>query len=313
MKAKKPKKNEKLSILIFKENDYSKVYKKKVNTSVIKYTLYSLAIFFIVSSVSFYFLFNLYSEREQMLTYGKENELLKLKIAEYRNQIDKINEKIVYLDQLENKVRNLSKVVAESDTQLAIGGKEVDLSKDLSAVSKRKEKQYFEDLNETLASLSTKLQERENSLSELVDMLEEQRLFYLSTPSILPVNGWISSKFGYRISPFTNRRVFHEGVDIASMYGSDVKATANGLVIFAGYKPGYGNMVSIDHGFGFVTRYGHNSKLLVKVGDRVSKGDVIAKVGSSGKSTGPHCHYEVLVNGVPVNPLKFVAELEEQK
>ncbi|MCB4203907.1 peptidoglycan DD-metalloendopeptidase family protein [Deferribacterales bacterium Es71-Z0220] len=313
MKAKKPKKNEKLSILIFKENDYSKVYKKKVNTSVIKYTLYSLAIFFIVSSVSFYFLFNLYSEREQMLTYGKENELLKLKIAEYRNQIDKINEKIVYLDQLENKVRNLSKVVAESDTQLAIGGKEVDLSKDLSAVSKRKEKQYFEDLNETLASLSTKLQERENSLSELVDMLEEQRLFYLSTPSILPVNGWISSKFGYRISPFTNRRVFHEGVDIASMYGSDIKATANGLVIFAGYKPGYGNMVSIDHGFGFVTRYGHNSKLLVKVGDRVSKGDVIAKVGSSGKSTGPHCHYEVLVNGVPVNPLKFVAELEEQK
>ncbi|UOD35733.1 peptidoglycan DD-metalloendopeptidase family protein [Deferribacteraceae bacterium V6Fe1] len=313
MKAKKPKKNEKLSILIFKENDYSKVYKKKVNTSIIKYTLYSLAIFFIVSSASFYFLFNLYSEREQMLAYGKENELLKLKIAEYRNQIDKINERIVYLDQLENKVRDLSKVVAESDTQLAIGGKEVDLSKDLSAVSKRKEKQYFEDLNETLASLSTKLQERENSLSELVDMLEEQRLFYLSTPSILPVNGWISSKFGYRISPFTGRRVFHEGIDIASMYGSDVKATANGLVIFAGYKPGYGNMVSIDHGFGFVTRYGHNSKLLVKVGDRVSKGDVIAKVGSSGKSTGPHCHYEVLVNGVPVNPLKFVADLEEQK
>jgi len=313
MKAKQSKKNEKLSILIFKENDYSKVYKKRVNTSTIKYTLYSLATFFIISSAAFYFLFNLYSEREQMLAYGKENELLKLKIAEYRNQIDKINEKIVYLDQLENKVRDLSKVVAESDTPFAIGGKEVDLSKDLSAVSKRKEKQYFEDLNETLASLSTKLQERENSLSELVDILEEQRLFYLSTPSVLPVKGWISSKFGYRISPFTNRRVFHEGVDIASMYGSNVKATANGLVIFAGYKPGYGNMVSIDHGFGFVTRYGHNSKLLVKVGDRVSKGDVIAKVGSSGKSTGPHCHYEVLINGVPVNPLKFVAEIEEQK
>jgi len=313
MKAKKSKKNEKLSILILKENDYSKVYKKRVNTSTIKYTLYSLAIFFIISSAAFYFLFNLYSEREQMLAYGKENELLKLKISEYRNQIEKINEKIVYLDQLENKVRDLSKVVAESDTPFAMGGKEVDLSKDLSAVSKRKEKQYFEDLNETLASLSTKLQERENSLSELVDILEEQRLFYLSTPSILPVKGWISSKFGYRISPFTNRRVFHEGIDIASMYGSDVKAAANGLVIFAGYKPGYGNMVSIDHGFGFVTRYGHNSKLLVKVGDRVSKGDVIAKVGSSGKSTGPHCHYEVLVNGVPVNPLKFVAEIEEQK
>lgn len=313
MRTKKSKKNEKLSVLIFKETDYSKVYQKKISTSLIRYTLYSLIIFFILSSAAFYILFNLYSERRQMLAHGKENELLKLKIAEYRNQIDKINERLVYLDQLENKVRDLSKVVAESDTQLAIGGKEVDLSKDLSAVSKRKEKQYFEDLNETLALLSNKLQERENSLSELVDILEEQRLFYLSTPSILPVNGWISSKFGYRISPFTDRRVFHEGIDIASMYGSDVKATANGLVIFAGYKPGYGNMVSIDHGFGFVTRYGHNSKILVKVGDRVSKGDVIAKVGNTGKSTGPHCHYEVLVNGVPVNPLKFVAEIEEQK
>lgn len=313
MRTKKSKKNEKLSVLIFKETDYSKVYQKKISTSLIRYTLYSLIIFFILSSAAFYILFNLYSERQQMLAHGKENELLKLKIAEYRNRIDRIDERIVYLDQLESKVRDLLKVVAESDTQLAIGGKEVDLSKDLSAVSKRKEKQYFEDLNETLALLSNKLQERENSLSELVDILEEQRLFYLSTPSILPVDGWISSKFGYRISPFTDRRVFHEGIDIASMYGSDVKATANGLVIFAGYKPGYGNMVSIDHGFGFVTRYGHNSKILVKVGDRVSKGDVIAKVGNTGKSTGPHCHYEVLVNGVPVNPLKFVAEIEEQK
>lgn len=314
MRTKKSKKNEKLLVLIFKETDFSKVYQKKISTSLIRYTLYSLIIFFILSSAAFYILFNLYSERQQMLAYGKENELLKLKIAEYRNQIDKINERIVYLDQLENKVRDLTKVVAaESDTQLAIGGKEVDLSKDLSAVSKRKEKQYFEDLNETLALLSNKLQERENSLSELVDILEEQRLFYLSTPSILPVNGWISSKFGYRISPFTGRRVFHEGIDIASRYGSDVRATANGLVIFAGYKPGYGNVVTIDHGFGFVTRYGHNSKLLVKVGDKVNKGDVIAKVGNTGKSTGPHCHYEVLVNGVPVNPLKFVAEIEEQK
>jgi murein DD-endopeptidase MepM/ murein hydrolase activator NlpD len=310
---KKKKKPEKLSILVFKENDLSAVYKKKVNTSVIKYSIISLLIFFVVSSLSFYFLFDLYTERHKMLAYGKENELLKLKIADYKEQINRINEKVAYLDQLESKIRDLSKVVNETETQIAIGGKEIDLSKDFSAVSKRKEKQYFEDLSETIASLSDKLQERENSLSELVDMLEEQRLLYLSTPSVMPVNGWISSKFGYRISPFTNRKVFHEGIDIAAMYGAEVKATANGLVIFAGYKPGYGNLVTIDHGFGFVTRYAHNSKILVKVGDKVSKGDVIAKVGNSGKSTGPHCHYEVLVNGVPVNPVKFIAELEEQK
>ena len=130
----------------------------------------------------------------------------------------------------------------------------------------------------------------------------------VSTPTIWPVRGWVSSKFGFRTSPFSGRRVFHEGLDIAARYGLPVRATAKGIVVFAGEKAGYGNIVTIDHGYGYMTRYGHNSSLTVKVGDKVEKGDVIAKVGSTGRSTGPHVHYEVLVNGIPVNPQKFIID-----
>jgi murein DD-endopeptidase MepM/ murein hydrolase activator NlpD len=249
-----------------------------------------------------------------MLSYKQENQLLKHKIASYSKEIDEIKTKIVSLDDLEKKVKSLSSYSNNNqNTNLAIGGKEVDLLRDFSAVAERKEKQFFDDLNDTLLSLSSELEKREMSLSELVDFLEEQRLLVLSTPSIWPVNGWLSSKFGYRISPFTGRRVFHEGIDVAARYGAPVKATAKGIVIYAGYKLGYGNLVTIDHGFGYVTRYGHNSKVLVKVGDRVEKGQIISKVGNTGKSTGPHVHYEVLLNGIPVNPLKFIASTTEQK
>lgn len=309
----KKRKDEKLSVLVFKENDYSGVYQKKVALSSLKMFFLSITLFVTVSFASFYFLYVFYSERIEMLAFSKENKHLKEDIERYSKKVEEINEKIAYLEQLESKVRDLSLASLGSDRALSIGGKEVDTIKDLSAVSKRKEKQYFDNLNETLIELSMKLEEKEESLSELIDLLEEQKLLTLSTPSILPVNGWISSKFGYRISPFTKERVFHEGVDIAARYGTPVRATAKGIVIFAGYKAAYGKMVTIDHGFGFVTRYGHNSKLLVKPGDKVEKGDVIALVGSTGMSTGPHSHYEVLVNGIPVNPLKFVVELEEQK
>lgn len=312
MQKKKVKK--KLTLLIFDDNSYESVKTRKIQMSVVKTTMSIFAIFIILSVTSFYFLGKLFSERNLMLSYKQENQLLKHKIASYGKEVIDIQAKIAALDYLEKKVRTLSSYSERNDSSnLAIGGKEVDLLRDFSAVAARKEKQFFDELNNTLLSLGSELEKREMSLSELVDFLEEQRLLVLSTPSIWPVKGWLSSKFGYRISPFTGRRVFHEGIDVAARYGVPVIATGKGIVIYAGYKLGYGNLVTIDHGFGYVTRYGHNSKVLVKVGDRVEKGHNIAKVGNTGKSTGPHVHYEVLVNGIPVNPLKFIAAISEQK
>jgi len=130
-----------------------------------------------------------------------------------------------------------------------------------------------------------------------------------SLPSRPPAKGWLSSGFGLRVSPFHGNVVTrHNGVDIAADVGTPVHATADGVVAYAGRFGTFGNYVRIDHGFGISTRYAHNSKVLVKKGQHVHRGDVISVVGSTGRSTGPHVHYEVLVHGQPVNPQNFFLE-----
>lgn len=126
------------------------------------------------------------------------------------------------------------------------------------------------------------------------------------TPSIWPTSGRISSPFGYRKDPFTGRTSYHNGVDIANSYGSPIYATAYGKVTFSGWNGGYGNEVIIDHGNGIITYYGHNSKNVVQRGDYVKRGQIIAYVGSTGRSTGPHVDYRVSLNGVKVNPVKYM-------
>lgn len=126
------------------------------------------------------------------------------------------------------------------------------------------------------------------------------------TPDIWPVSGVVSSHFGFRVSPGGIGSTYHEGLDIASSYGNPVHATANGRITQAGWVNGYGYLVEIDHGNGIKTRYGHNSAILVSVGDQVVQGQTISLIGSTGNSTGPHCHYEVRVNGEAVDPILFL-------
>lgn len=136
----------------------------------------------------------------------------------------------------------------------------------------------------------------------------EAEYFWSSLPMIAPVQGWVTSDFGLRRSPLSGRRQLHEGVDIASTYGSAVIATGDGVVTFAGRYGGLGQKIVLDHGYGLATVYGHNSQILVSDGERVERGQIIARVGSSGRSTGPHLHYEVLVNGIPIDPRHFLLE-----
>jgi len=148
----------------------------------------------------------------------------------------------------------------------------------------------------------------EQGLADLQEHMQDNVVRLRATPSILPARGWISSEFGYRVNPFSGSKTFHAGIDIANFTGTPVYATADGLVSYAGPRGGYGNVVQIDHGFGIVTRFGHNSKLLVSVGKRIRRGEKIAEIGSTGRSTAPHCHYEVVLNGRPVNPRAFILE-----
>ena len=158
-----------------------------------------------------------------------------------------------------------------------------------------------------LDAFEAQLGERERRLRVVEDLLVANRLQREIRPSGWPIeHGWISSIFGMRNDPFTGRRAFHSGIDFAGAARSDVHAVAGGVVIDAGERHGYGRLVEINHGNGYVTRYGHNAKILVKVGDQVKKGARIALMGETGRATGPHVHFEVLLNGLVVNPEKYI-------
>lgn len=149
-------------------------------------------------------------------------------------------------------------------------------------------------------------EQRALSLDELVAALEDKATKLASSPAVWPTKGWLTSRFGTRVSPFTGKRQFHAGIDIAGAAGTDVIATADGKVVYSGKKGPMGRTVIIDHGYGMRTQYGHNSELTVKKGETVKRGQTIAKLGSTGRSTGPHLHYTVELKGKAVNPLDYI-------
>lgn len=159
-----------------------------------------------------------------------------------------------------------------------------------------------------LRALGAEAEVQERSLRELQEYFDDRQSLLASTPSIWPTNGWLTSEFGVRLDPVSADRKMHEGLDIATQFGQPVVAPSDGTVVFRGWEGGYGNVLVIDHGYGVKTRYGHLSQILVNLGDRVKRGMRVAAVGNTGKSTGPHLHYEVRANGVPENPRKFILE-----
>jgi murein DD-endopeptidase MepM/ murein hydrolase activator NlpD len=152
------------------------------------------------------------------------------------------------------------------------------------------------------------IRDLETNIHELDQYLLDKESFLRSTPTVLPSNGWITSYFGPRFSPFAGSLKMHEGLDIGARVGTTVIAPADGIVTFAGEKSGFGKFVQIDHGYGLETIFGHASSVLVHNGQRITRGQNIARVGNTGRSTGPHLHYEVRVNGTAVDPLYFILD-----
>jgi murein DD-endopeptidase MepM/ murein hydrolase activator NlpD len=148
----------------------------------------------------------------------------------------------------------------------------------------------------------------ERILEELIEAAKDKSARWAATPSIWPVRGWVTSGFGARVSPFTGQLAMHDGLDIGAAPSTPVLASANGHVRAAGFDAKMGNLVLIDHGYGVQTEYGHLSKLLVRQGQKVKRGDVVALVGSTGLSTGPHLHYMVKVKGQTVNPHNYILD-----
>lgn len=169
------------------------------------------------------------------------------------------------------------------------------------------QKQYLE-LDLKITSMTAESLLLEQNLQDQYEHLVDQKAFLSALPTRKPAIGYYTSGFGTRHAPFGGKVKMHEGLDIANHPGTPIRATADGVITFSTTKAGYGQTVIVDHGYGLQTWYAHTRKILVKNGQKVRRGDTIALLGNSGRSTGPHCHYEVRVNGIPVDPLSYILE-----
>ncbi len=199
-----------------------------------------------------------------------------------------------------------------TDTEDFLGAKGGDLAESIEVASNMTEfasnKTFLDNLNTRLSDISEGAVEVSENLADAVQIHEKHLFFWSSVPSIWPTRGWITSGFGVRSSPLTGKRRLHAGLDIACPTGTRVISPGDGIVTFVGRKGGYGQTIIVDHGYGIATMFGHNSKNLVTPGQKIKRGEVIAYAGNTGISTGPHLHYEVQVDGVPVDPMRYILE-----
>jgi len=240
----------------------------------------------------------------------KETREQAIEIQKFSQEIKNLGIKMTRLQTLDKKLRIITSLEKPKDktTLVGIGGPTGSEFSDLNTVSENQQKEMIHLMQEELKQLKTDVSKQELSFLELEGFLRDQKSLLSSTPAIWPTRGWLTSTFGYRKSPFTGKREMHEGLDIATRLGTPIYATADGVVVKTGMDRYLGKYVEIDHGYGFVTKYGHNSRVLVRVGQKVKRWQKIATVGNTGRSTGSHVHYEVKVNGIPVNPLRYIID-----
>lgn len=260
-------------------------------------------------------------------------------IAKFRNRLEHVDDELARVSDLERKVRiianlpgaagvggqDLIEPKADDDGTLAVPvGVPLDAIRTGSDAASAPDGQggggplpVFEDQTSSAAPLFDRMDDkaldlaegaevRAESLEGLLEQLDDKRQRLVSMPSIWPARGWLTSRFGPRVSPFTGRRQLHAGIDIAAAGGTPIYAPARGRVTFAGRKGPLGNALVVDHGYGVKTVYGHTSKLDVKAGDTIERGQKIGEIGSTGRSTGPHLHYAVEVHGKLKDPLDYI-------
>jgi murein DD-endopeptidase MepM/ murein hydrolase activator NlpD len=218
----------------------------------------------------------------------RHNRELKEENQEAKSKYDQLQSRLAALDTTQAKLAEVSGVSRITDVSKEIGRGGPDGETKLSA------------LEETTAAL-------ESELRYIKDVFDRNQIKLASTPSGWPVRGYITDGFGTRRNPFGGGYENHAGLDIATNHGTAIEATADGRVIYSGMYAGYGNIVVIDHGYGITTRYAHMSQIGVRTGQHVTRGKVIGAVGSTGRSTAPHCHYEVRLHDRPVNPLNYIS------
>ena len=236
----------------------------------------------------------------------QENASLARQIGELHGRLVTLADTLTRISQRDARIRVLANL-EPIDTQVQAAGIGGPASSQIGLAGLTGVTRRTADIRVDLGALIRRANLLASSFKEAADSLALHTARLAATPSIMPTQGWLSSAFSsMRVHPILHMARPHEGIDVSAPMGSPIEAPAAGVVTDAGWETGYGNTITIDHGFGIVTKFAHASKLLVKTGQRVSRGQRIALVGNSGLATGPHLHYEVHVNGRPVDPLKYV-------
>ena len=253
--------------------------------------------------------------------YQEENRALKVQLSQVLKEVELLNTRLYQIEDFSSKIKVMAGVqtaVSEyamgpehqvsfpdlSQNQKAFSSSKVQKTQAPSLSSFQPKKEDY--IKVSLNQLKQKSQLVLEDMASLMTLLYKKQDIMSSTPTILPAKGWISSPFGYRQYPFTGEVSLHEGLDIASFPGSPVYAPGAGVVMFSGYKQGYGKVIVVDHGYQLSTLYGHLSDMMVSKGQKVKRGQVIGAIGNTGNSSGPHLHYEVRISNVPVDPAHYI-------
>ncbi|MBM4322012.1 MAG: M23 family metallopeptidase [Deltaproteobacteria bacterium] len=295
-----------ITILIFGHKT-SKTRHLKFRKKNVKIGLYLLA--FAILSITFFFCDYIQVKKKayEVARLRQQTEIQRSQIHFFSSKIEEMEKQISRLKDFDKRIRIIANLEKGQETApfIGMGGPSPSDLRDKLKWEKD-EKGLVHQMKIDVDRLQSEAATQEMSLSELEKVLQSKQEILAHTPSIWPVQGWVTSDFGFRTNPFTGLTQMHEGIDISNRSGTIVVAPGNGFVSDIGNDWAHGRFLVISHGFGMTTRYSHLNKALVKVGQKVKRGDKIAEVGTSGKTTGPHLHYEVRLNGIPANPMRYI-------
>ena len=295
-----------LNILVFGQKT-TKTRRLRIHKKTFKIVFYLLAFAFFCTIFFFCDYIQLKKKGFELSHLRQETEIQKSEIQLFSARIEDLENQLSKLKGFHKKIRILSNLEKgmEDPSAAGIGVPSPSDIRDMLQ-SRRDDKGLVQQMRSDIERLQSEATSREESLSDLERLLEDKKDTLSHTPSIWPTMGWVTSGFDFRTDPFTELSQMHEGIDIANRMGTPVIAPGDGIISDTGNDLAYGNMLVISHGIGMTSRYAHLDKILVKVGQKVKRGEEIAEVGMSGKATGPHLHYEIRLNDIPVDPMRYI-------
>lgn len=303
--------NKRILTLFVLTNDASKARQLKVPLNFFKAAgIATIAFILVFGFIVFDYARLKWSEFE-LASLRKENTQQRIELQGFASKIRDLEAQIAKLNVFDRKLRVIANLEDKNGQRpgqvMGMGGEEI-TDEDIFATPGAKVNELVDRMKDDLVNLESQAKTQETSFSALQEHLLKQSSMLASTPSVWPARGWVTSTFGSRISPFTGYPQLHRGMDIANRVGTPVTAPADGIVVKTGFDTGLGKMVVISHGYGIKTTYGHMAEVSVKAGQRVKRGARLGAIGNTGRSTGPHLHYEVSFNGVSVNPSKYILD-----